>query len=651
MISNVIIPFDTFWSSQLKLNSEIAIFHQWRQLERTGCIDNFRIAAGLKEGFRLGFFFADSDAYKWLEAAARILAHSPDSRLRTLVDQFINILAWAQEEDGYLYTYNQIHFPGSRWQNLQIEHEFYCLGHLIEAGIAHHTATTLTNLLKIAIRAADLLVATFSQSTPYYTDGHEEIEIALIRLSRHTGNTVYRELARNLLERRGRIPAYWFHFLRQTLRVKTRMDRVKRMRRSFALKHPEYMVEKLPPSNRHQRHWSVPLRFAASALSGRYTQQHAPMRQQHDPVGHSVRFTYLNTAAAMLAREDRDNELKEHLQEIWQRMVSRRMYVTGGIGSLPLMEGFGRDYELDPEVAYAETCAALGSIFWSREMSALTREPRYEDLVEWQLYNAVSVGIGLNGRSYFYNNPLTCHDGLERAPWYSVPCCPSNLSRTWASLSDHVFTLREGSVFVNQYIPGDYSLDAATRLVMRSALPWDGKITLRIDEAPVEKIDLFVRVPAWADGHQVVLNGIPIDLEASGIRQPELESAVGLHFENSSYLHLNREFHQNDQIEIRLSTPLTLRRQDKRIPGCGGKVALTRGPVVFCLESVDNPEGVFDLVLDTGSLVCGYEPDLLGGCVVINGMTNKGRAVRFIPYLLWGNRGRSQMTVFFRDGN
>ena len=292
-------------------------------------------------------------------------------------------------------------FRGSRWQNLQIEHEFYCLGHLIEAGIAHHAATGRSDLLNIAIRAADLLVASFMEASPYYTDGHEEIEIALMRLSRHTKNSVYKELARRFLERRGRIPAYWFHFLTQTLRTAGRMKAVKKMRTVYESANPENKTHRMPASNRHRQHWSLPLRFAASALTGKYTHQHAPLIPQEEPVGHAVRFAYLNTAAAMLALDEKDVKLANHLADSWQHMVTRRMYVTGGIGSLPLLEGFGRDYELDPEIAYAETCAALGSIFWSREMSAITRDARYEDLVEWQLYNAASVGIGLDGRSTF----------------------------------------------------------------------------------------------------------------------------------------------------------------------------------------------------------------------------------------------------------
>jgi len=489
----------------------------------------------------------------------------------------------------------------------------------------------------------------FMEASPYYTDGHEEIEIALIRLSRHTKNRAYKELARRFLDRRGRMPVHWFHFLTQTLRTYARMKAVKKIRTVHERAHPEIKIPRMPASNRHRQHLTLPLRFAASALTGKYTHQHAPLLQQEEPVGHAVRFTYLNTAAAMLALDDKDVTLANHLAASWQHMVTKRMYVTGGIGSLPLLEGFGRDYELDPEIAYAETCAALGSIFWSREMGAITRDPRYEDLVEWQLYNAASVGIGLDGRSYFYNNPLTNRGELKRAPWYSVPCCPSNLSRTWASLSDSALSLDAGRVFVNQFIPGTYILNAENHIVLVSRLPWDGDVSLTIHAQQILPMDLFFRVPAWAGGCEVKVNGDAIPLENSGLSDAEIDSAVGLHFERARYLRIQREFHSDDRIDLMFSMPLTLRRQDERIPRCGGMVALTRGPVVYCLASIDNPAGLFDLVVEADSLESHYDPDLLGGCVVVNGLTSGGQALKFIPYMLWGNRGGSQMMVFFRD--
>ena len=233
-------PPNDFWTKRFRVNAEVSIFHQWAQLEKTGCIDNFRIVAGMKEGFREGFFFADSDAYKWLEAASYLLAHDPEGKLGSLVDEFITILENAQELDGYLYTYNQAHFSGVRWKNLQIEHELYCIGHLIEAGIAHHQATSDERLLKVARQAANLLVDEFMQASPAFTDGHEEIEIALIRLSRHTGLSAYRELARHFLESRGRVRGFWFLMIRHSLSAAGRMNTVKALRVLYARAHPGY---------------------------------------------------------------------------------------------------------------------------------------------------------------------------------------------------------------------------------------------------------------------------------------------------------------------------------------------------------------------------------------------------------------------------
>jgi hypothetical protein len=255
----------------------------------------------------------------------------------------------------------------------------------------------------------------------------------------------------------------------------------------------------------------------------------------------------------------------------------------------------------------------------------------------------------LDGKSYFYNNPLTCRGDLTRAPWYSIPCCPSNLSRTWASLSETAFSIDEGRVYVNQYIPGTHSLNAECQLNLSSRLPWNGDVTLTIHSQQVAPIDLFFRLPAWASGWTALLNGEVLSLEDPGVPDISLASAVGLHFERARYLRICREFHTDDRIDLNFSMPLSLRQQDERIPRCAGMTALTCGPVVYCLESIDNPAGIFDLVVEPDSLESRYETDLLGGCVVYNGQTTGGQAVKFIPYMLWGNRGRSQMTVFFRE--
>ncbi|HET6821596.1 MAG TPA: beta-L-arabinofuranosidase domain-containing protein, partial [Anaerolineales bacterium] len=305
---------DPFWSPRLAVNANKAIFHQWEQLEATRCIDNFRIAAGEKNGFREGYFFADSDAYKWLDAASRIYALNPDPRLASLIDSFIALLSRTQMEDGYLFTYNQIHFPGERWVNLQIEHELYCLGHLIEAGVSHVQATGGRDLLEICTKAADLLVRDFLHASNDKTCGHEEIEIALIRLYRVTEKKEYLELAKRFVERRGRIPFYAIHFSRERKSHQERATYVNQLRQKYITVHPEYQSFRLPGGNYAKKPAFSRLRYRINALRGFYAQQHRPIAKQTEPVGHSVRFGYLETAIAMLCRSRSDTCPEQQVQ-------------------------------------------------------------------------------------------------------------------------------------------------------------------------------------------------------------------------------------------------------------------------------------------------------------------------------------------------
>lgn len=667
-----IFPPTDFWQQRMAVNAGSAIFHQWQHLEATGCIDNFRITAGLKEGFREGFFFADSDAYKWLDAACRIYAHSRDTKLKALIDEFAGILVKAQAEDGYLYTFNQVFYPEKRWDTLQVGHELYCIGHLIEAGISHHIATAKESLaqatlktgdlvkagitdhvvtgeeyvLQVALKAADLLLSTFIDAEPVFVDGHEEIEIALMELSRHTGDPVYRKLARRFLERRGKIKGFTRHFITETLRMAGRVKHVTELRKQYYQAHPQQEPNTLPRHNQHKKPPLTPLRFLVSALSGRYTQQHAPLNRQITAEGHAVRFTYLNTAAAMLANDEQDEALRQTLELTWQAMTAQRMYVTGGLGALPLIEGFGRDAELPPESAYAETCAALGSLTWNREMSRLTREAKYSDLYEWQLYNAALVGMGLDGKTYFYNNPLTSNGGLERAAWYDIPCCPSNLSRKLAALEAEAIDTRENELSLQQYITGDYPLPVG-RLSVLSALPWEGRASLRFTLEQPAALRLRLRVPAWAGDATLSLNGEEQDFALMAEDNAPNRSIVDLHFEQANYAVVERSFQDGDELELCFSMPMVLRRMNKSIPGCGGKAALTRGPLVYCLESPDNPADIFNITLDPRSQHFEFRQDLLGGTGVIDGNSCKGEPLRWIPYFLWGNRGESKMTLFF----
>ncbi|HSL44392.1 MAG TPA: beta-L-arabinofuranosidase domain-containing protein [Anaerolineales bacterium] len=652
---------DAFWSPRLAVNAQKAILHQWEQLEATRCIDNFRIAAGQKEGFREGYFFADSDAYKWLDAASRIYALHPQPELASLMDSFIALLARAQMPDGYLFTYNQIHFPNQRWVNLQVEHELYCHGHLIEAGISHYEATGRRDLLDIGSKAADLLVRDFLNASSDKTCGHEEIEIALIRLYRVTNEGNYLELAHQFVERRGRIPFFPLHLWRQFSTYKKREAFVNQKRKDYIAAHPEHAAFHLPGGNRAKKPRFSGERWYLNALSGLYAQQHAPIRKQTAPEGHSVRFGYLETAIAMLLREQPEDALLSTLQQAWERMVTRRMYVTGGLGAVPGLEGFGKDFELNPEYAYAETCASIASLLWNWEMALLTKDARYSDLFEWQLYNAASVGMGQHGNTYLYHNPLEVHDGVTRKPWYIVPCCPSNLSRIFADLGKCLCSFDESNLWIHQYISSEITLDIGEPVGLRieSGLPWNGRVLIHMDPAPERALGIFLRVPSW-DPFATMFLHEPIDQQlkhnsdfvhspgVNGVTQYFKQKTASSYDPRwSSFTFVRKLWSPGDVLEFKFDLSIKLRRAHPKVKGHAGKGAVTRGPLVYCLESVDNPGvDIFTAQLDPTSLQDEFAPDLLGGCVVIHGKTTDGKPLKFIPYFLWANRGESQMTVW-----
>ena len=679
---------DPFWSPRLEVNATRALHHQWDQLEKTGCIDNFRIAAGEKEGFREGWFFADSDAYKWLDAACRVQTTRPSAALREKIDELTGLLARAQQADGYLYTYNQLHFPGRRWVNLQIEHELYCLGHLIEGCLSHDEMEQVEGGqgLAIACKAADLLVRELMEAGPECTDGHEEIELALVKLHHRTGKASYLDLAQRLVERRGRIPRFALLIRKQESSRQARHRQVLALRAAYLVDHPEHASFRLPPDNVSGRVRFGRQRRLLSALSGKMFQQDRPVRKTRVPVGHAVRFAYLQTAATMLARAREDHVLKAALGATWRRMVERRMYVTGGLGALPAIEGFGRDYELDPEASYSETCAALGSLFWNWQMTLLTGEACYADLFEWQLYNAASVGMGHDGTSYLYNNPLTCRGGIERRAWFAVPCCPSNLSRTWAALGRCLFSVEgaarrvnhegagpgpdpagrdhsanECAVWVHQYVGCQAQLATDIGLRVKSGLPWQGRVRIAVEATPHMEWTLHLRIPSWTRGYGVRVNGLPWEpLPLPRDRQTPVSTACGYTPHSAFYVSVRRSWAAGDTVEIDLPMPIAVRRPSSRVRGGQGTAAITRGPLVYCLESVDNP-GV-DLFTDRVDLKTLYAEAvaqsrgrptwghgvLEEGLWILRGQTVDGRPLTLIPYFGWANRGPSQMNVMVR---
>jgi uncharacterized protein len=638
-----------YWTDRLRINAHDALYHQYRQLEDTGCIRNFELAGGSGEGFREGYFFADSDAYKWLEAALLSLYRFPDVQLQLLVDHFVALLEKAQCPDGYLYTYNQLHFPNTRWQNLQVEHELYCLGHLIEAGVTAMQLGVNLPLQGVARRAADLIVCEFSQGGPERTDGHEEIEIALLRLFRATGEMKYLAAARHLLQVRGTGKNYAWLAVSQMTRTVLRMQKRDRMREAYYRGHPDVRVAHLPARNAYHQPANIGLRVVHSMASGKYTQSHAPVSTQEEPVGHAVRFVYLQTARAMLAGADSTPENLLRMRRLWERMISCRMYVTGGLGALPVVEGFGRDYELPAEGAYAETCAALGSIFWNQEMGLLTGEAAFDDLLEWQLYNAASVGAGLDGCTYLYNNPIESTGEVQRVAWYDCPCCPSNLSRTWSNLPGYVFTVHPGAVRVRQYLSAEasFQLPHGVKLEMTSDLPWRGKVWIVIHCQQPARFKLELRRPSWAGDCTITINGQPVESGLFPIETTQEPTACGYDPRRAGWIELEREWHDGDSLLLDLDMQIYAYPQDVRIADYGGKSAFGCGPLIYCQETdLDCTDLLCKSILPS-SLAVHFETDLLGGTNVLNGASADGQAVRLIPYFLWGNRGASKTRMFF----
>ncbi len=639
---------DPFWNPRLAMNKEDAIFHQWSQLEKYRCFDNFLILIGeTEEGFREGWFFSDSDAYKWLDAACRIYSIFPSDKLKVKIDEFIRIIQKSLE-NGYINTFNQIHFPAKRWTNLWIEHELYCLGHLIEALISHYEFSHESKILELAIRVADLLEHQFLQVNTSTTaiPGHQEIEIALIKLFRITKKKQYLKLAGEFLQRRGKSRFKWLTLLKQNFNHNRRLGVVEKLRETHLINHPEDKDFQLPENVYTTFPSGFKHRVFFNYASGKYFQTHRPLEKQTIPEGHAVRFTYLMTAAAMYSFET-DKKYLPTLQIVWDHMVRKKMFVTGGIGSIPGIEGFGRDFELNPEYAYCETCGALGSIFWNWEMTLLTAEAKYADLLEWQLYNAASVGISQDGKSYLYKNPLVSRGDVTRKEWFAIPCCPSNLSRTWASLGQYIFSCQGRTIWIHQYIGNETQTTlesiSPVKVALASHFPWQGNIQIKLDLKSSEFLTFYLRIPSWVDNYSLKINNENQKIIKNEPNQPE--TASGYSPFRSYYISLEREWNPGDRIDLNFPMKIKILQSHPKVKNDFRESTITRGPIVYCLENIDNPNiDIFNSRI-IGKTLHVEPTERFKDINIIEGMTDDGLKAIFIPYYYWGNRGHSQMTV------
>lgn len=622
---------DDFLAPRIRTNREITIPSQFEHLVTTNRFRNFERVAGTFDGPFDGIYFNDSDVYKWMEAAASTLAAGDegtdisDNDLKGLLDLAIGHVESAQDKNGYLNTWFSVDRVDERWSNLLDKHELYCGGHMIQAAIAHHRATGSDRFLNVAIRFADLVCETFgpeSEGKREQADGHEEIELALIELYRTTGEQKYLDQACFFIDVRGH--------------------------------------GKVGGSDYHQ--------------------DRIPVAAQSEMVGHAVRAVYLNAGAADLVAEQGDTKLRAALDRMWTNMTTRRSYISGGIGSRWEGEAFGKDFELPNERAYTESCAAIGGIMWAWRMLTLAVEDntRYADYIEHTLYNALLPGLSLDGQEYFYQNPLANDGTHRRQPWFGCACCPPNIARLLAQLPGYFYSVtsrrfpesdgRHDMVWAHLYADGTSTipLHAGGTVTIEQATryPWDGEVAVEIvDIKEAGDFTLYLRIPGWAKGATGDINGETL---------PASETAAG------QYAAIRRVWKVGDVVHLHFPMPVRRMVAHPRVTADTGKVALLRGPLLYCVEAADNPIGdVRDVVLtDEVEVVAARRPDLLNDIVVLTvdaevesaapgwegalyreiTDANRDRAGRSpisltaIPYYAWANRGAGPMTVWLKRG-
>lgn len=604
---------DPFWSRWQQTLVETTLPHEHAHLETR--LENFRRVVRGEKGGHVGLPFDDSDVTKWCEACAYALVAHPSAALRKLLDETVDLVAKVQRADGYLDTYIQLDHPDDAWRNLNALHEMYCAGHLIEAGVALSECLGDRRLLDVGVRFAEHIMSIFGPDKRLGYCGHEELELALIKLAAHTGEAKYREFARWLVEARGSRPSPFEAELR------------------------DKEVLALSP-------WGGGL-LSGEAYDGEYNQDHAPIREHDAVVGHAVRAMYLYIAAADLADGQNDAALETALQKAWDSLVKRRMYVTGGIGPSRHNEGFTADHDLPNLTAYAETCAAIGLVLWGQKMLEMTGNGEFAETVERALHNGVLAGISLSGDRFFYDNPLESRGSHERKPWFVCACCPPNVARLIGNLGSLVAGASEDAFFVHQYV----GFEAETQFG-KIALEgdWRSSLRLRVDPKEPKEFAVYVRIPDWAEEVSTELPGAEEEAD----------------FEDG-YAVFRRVWKPGDVLTIELGAEPTWVEADPRVREDLGRAALTYGPLVYCLEERDLGCAPQLFVADPQAPIEPIEDDRLGGVTVlpVEGQVDvetfpdslyaplgsgevRQLTADFVPYYAWNNRGPNGMQVWVR---
>jgi DUF1680 family protein len=610
---------DGFWQSRLAINRGVTIPHIFRQNEETGRVANFVRAAGKASGGYQGRRFNDTDVYKAIEAASYALINHPSPSLDRQLDELIAVIAAAQEPDGYLYparTVDPKHpAPGAgpaRWVHLNGSHELYNAGHLYEAAVAHFQATGKRTLLEIAIKNANLIASVFGPDKRRAVPGHQEIELALVRLFDVTGTQAYLALAAFFLDQRG----------------------------------GQHDVEPYPDGP------------FAMYNEREYQQDHRPVVEQDRAVGHAVRATYMYSGMADVAARIDRAAYRTVLERLFADVVSKRMYVTGGIGARSGTESFGDDYELPNLRAYTETCAAIGFEQWASRMFRLTGESRYLDLVELVLYNGALSGVSVSGDRFFYQNPLASDGQAARSAYFDVACCPANLARTLASLPGLMYATSGSTAYVTLYGSSEarVTLGAAdVRITQRTPYPWDGEVELRVEPAATATFTVALRIPGWAQGRLV--DGElyrPADTALPAPTAVVNGQAVRIAVERG-FARITREWRSGDVVHLYLPMPVQRLVAHSAVVEARGRVALQRGPLVYAFESADNGSGLDELRIPRQAEIRPvFRADLLGGVTVLTGAGvdragGQSRPFVAVPYFSWANRGTGEMRVWIGE--
>jgi DUF1680 family protein len=655
---------DDFWKQELNLVRKEIIPYQWKALNDqipdaspSYCIRNFKVAGRLNEerkrlgdafvepsfkypGFEVlpedpkdlkeqfyGFVFQDSDLYKWIEAVAYSLEQHPDQELQKTAEGAIDLIVNAQQEDGYLNTYYIINGKNKAFTNLRDHHELYCFGHLAEAAVAYYQATGDRKLLEVTERFAECIADRFGKEEGKCKGypGHEIAEMALVRLYEATGNETYLNLSSFFLDQRGTSPYY------------------------FDKEHPESVKKGKEGKIRYEYH-----------------QAHMPVRKQKEAVGHAVRGGYLYSGMADAARCLKDQTLYDACKQLWNSIVNKKMYITGGIGGTHIGEAFSFSYDLPSDTAYTETCASISLMFFARRMLQINPESRYADVMELALYNTVLSGMALDGKSFFYVNPLevfpeACHKDERkmhvktiRQKWFGCACCPPNLARLLSSIGHYAYTESEDTLFIHLYIGGTIEKNVngkTAQIILHSDLPWNGEVGIKI-QGTGDVFTLAIRIPMWGNEYELI-----------GAENAKREERKG-------YLYLTKRWEKDE--EVKLHVPMKIRRLEANplVRETIGKIAIMRGPIVYCMEEVDNGKNLHLFCVNSNGTGETVERKIAGTtmtCIQMDGFRQiisqeeeatlyhetweeQKEAVKlsFVPYYAWANRGENEMQVWVR---